>query len=133
MKVRVRVPVTFEVDYIIDVKDSKNVEEITEQMMDMDASSWESDPEFYEKLGDNFRDYVLNVTEEHIEEIEAKVVGVITREMNGIIEHKHINYDYFHPQLRIHTPINFQSEKRFQYFGRCGEIKEEAPSYYQGI
>jgi len=72
MKVRVRVPVTFEVDYIISVKDSKNVEEIAEQMMDMDASNWETDPEFYTKLGENFNAFVLNITNEHIEELKEE-------------------------------------------------------------
>ena len=49
-------------------------------------------------------------------------VSVTKRVLNGIIEHKHINYDYFHPELRIHTPVNFYPEKRFQYFGRCGKV-----------
>ncbi len=72
MKIRVRVPVTFEVEYIMDVEDSKNVEKVAEQMMDMDASSWETDPEFYEKLGDNFNSYILNITKEHIEELKEE-------------------------------------------------------------
>jgi len=54
--------------------------------------------------------------------MEDKIIGVITRTVDGIIEHKHINYDYFHPESRIHTPKNFYPEKRFQYFGRCGEL-----------
>jgi len=53
---------------------------------------------------------------------EMTEVSVTKRVLNGIIEHKHINYDYFHPELRIHTPVNFYPEKRFQYFGRCGKV-----------
>lgn len=69
-KVRVRVPVEFEVDYIIYVKDPDNVDEIQEKLLSTDASRWENDPQFYERLGDDWYSFVRKVTKEHIEKVE---------------------------------------------------------------
>ena len=68
-KVRVRVPVEFEVDYVIEVKDSDNVDEIQERMLHFDASRWEQDPQFYERFGEDWYDFVRKVTKEHIEKM----------------------------------------------------------------
>ena len=68
-KVRVRLHVEFEVDYIIDVKDPDNVDEIQEQLLDIGASRWESEPQFYERLGDDWYSFVRKVTKEHIEKV----------------------------------------------------------------
>ncbi|MDD5474585.1 MAG: hypothetical protein PHU34_10645 [Candidatus Methanoperedens sp.] len=66
-KVRVRIPVEFEVDYIIEVNDPDNVDEIQERMLKFDASRWEQDPEFYGRLGQDWDDFVRKVTKEHIQ------------------------------------------------------------------
>jgi hypothetical protein len=68
-KLRVRVPVEFEVDYVIEVEDPDNVDEIQEKLLDTDASRWESDPQFYERLGDDWYSFVRKVTKEHIEKV----------------------------------------------------------------
>ncbi len=68
-KVRVRIPVEFEVDYIIEVNDPDNVDEIQDRLLDFDASKWEQDPQFYELLGDDWYYFVRKVTKEHIEKI----------------------------------------------------------------
>ena len=68
-KVRVRVPVEFEVDYIIEVNNPDDVDEIQEKLLDTDASRWESDPQFYERLGDDWYYFVREVTKEHIEKV----------------------------------------------------------------
>ncbi|MCZ7405170.1 MAG: hypothetical protein O8C67_09605 [Candidatus Methanoperedens sp.] len=71
--VRVIVPVSFEVSYIISVKDASNIEEIQEQMRIRDASLWETDPQFYERLGDDFDEFVKKITQENIERVTEKV------------------------------------------------------------
>lgn len=71
--VRVRVPISFEVCYIIEVKDSNNIEEVQEQMRKKDASLWETDPQFYERLGDDFDEFVKNITQENVERVTEKV------------------------------------------------------------
>ena len=68
-KVRVRIPVEFEVDYIIKVNDPDNVDEIQERMLKFDASRWEQDPEFYGRLGEDWCDFVRKVTKEHIQKM----------------------------------------------------------------
>jgi len=68
-KVRVRIPVEFEVDYIIEVNDPDNVDEIQERMLKFDASRWEQDPEFYGRLGEDWYDFVRKVTKEHIQKM----------------------------------------------------------------
>lgn len=68
-KVIVRIPVVFEVDYIIKVNDPDNVDEIQERMLKFDPSRWENDPQFYERLGEGWYDFVRKVTKEHIEKI----------------------------------------------------------------
>ena len=68
-KVRVRVPVKFEVDYVIEVNNPDDVDEIQEKLLDTDASRWESDPQFYERLGDDWYYFVRKITKEHIEKV----------------------------------------------------------------
>jgi hypothetical protein len=67
IKVRVRVPVEFEVDYVIEVDDPNNVDEIQEKLLETDASRWETDPQFYERLGDAWYNFVRKIRKEHIE------------------------------------------------------------------
>ncbi len=66
-KVRVRVPVKFEIDYVIEVNNPDDVAEIQEKLLVTDASRWESDPQFYERLGDDWYYFVRKITKEHIE------------------------------------------------------------------
>ena len=68
-KVRVRVPVKFEVDYVIEVNNPDDVGEIQEKLLVTDASRWESDPQFYERLGDDWYSFVRKITKEHIEKV----------------------------------------------------------------
>ncbi len=68
-KVRVRVPVKFEVDYVIEVNNPDDVDEIQEKLLVTDASRWESDPQFYERLGDDWYYFVRKITKEHIEKV----------------------------------------------------------------
>ncbi len=75
-KVRVRVPVKFEIDYVIEVNNPDDVvnnpddvDEIQEKLLVTDASRWESDPQFYERLGDDWYYFVRKITKEHIEKV----------------------------------------------------------------
>jgi hypothetical protein len=69
-KVRVRVPVTRDVSYVIEVKDPGNISEVFEALAKKDPSQWESDPCFYEHLGDEWKNLVNKVKEENIEILE---------------------------------------------------------------
>jgi hypothetical protein len=66
-KVRVCVPVTRDVCYVIEVKDPGNIDEVSEALAKKDPSQWESDPCFYEHLGDEWKNLVNKVKEENIE------------------------------------------------------------------
>ena len=65
-KICVFVPVKFKVGYSLEVNDPENLEEIKDKLQSIDASDWDDDPQFYESLGDNFRDFIGNVTKENI-------------------------------------------------------------------
>jgi carotenoid cleavage dioxygenase-like enzyme len=65
--VRVRVPVTREVDYVVHVKDPGNVEEVVAALREKDPSEWETDPCFYEHLGDAWKRLDSLVTAECVE------------------------------------------------------------------
>ncbi len=65
-KICVLVPVKFKVGYSLEVNDPENLEEIKDKLQSIDASDWDEDPQFYESLGDNFRDFIGNITKENI-------------------------------------------------------------------
>lgn len=67
--VRVRVPVTRDVYYKIQVKDPKNLDEVKEKLRKGDAANWESDPDFYEHLGDSFWECVGEIEADNVEEL----------------------------------------------------------------
>ncbi len=69
-KVRIWVPVTRDVSYVVEVKDSSNIDEVSEALAKKDPSQWESDPCFYEHLGDEWKSLVNKVKEENIEILE---------------------------------------------------------------
>ena len=71
MKVRVRVPVTRDVYYVVEVEDPSDVDEVSRALAMKDPSNWESDPCFYEHLGDVWKHVVDNVQKEDIEVIVA--------------------------------------------------------------
>lgn len=68
--VRVYVPVTRDVSYVIEVKDPGNIDEVSEALAKKDPSQWEYDPYFYEHLGDEWKNLVNKVKKEHIEILE---------------------------------------------------------------
>ncbi len=65
-KICVFLPVKFYVEYSLEVDDPENLEEIKDKLQSKDASDWDDDPQFYENLGDNFRDFIKDMTKEHI-------------------------------------------------------------------
>lgn len=67
VKVRVRVPVTRDVYYVVEVKDPNDTDEISRALAGKDPSNWESDPCFYEHLGDEWKNLVNKVKREQIE------------------------------------------------------------------
>jgi hypothetical protein len=69
-KVRVRVPVTRDVEYIVHVKDPGNLAEVADALESKDPSDWETDPCFYEHLGDVWKNVVNKVTKENIDILE---------------------------------------------------------------
>lgn len=60
-KVRVYVPCTFNAVYVVEVKDSGDIEEIKEAMRNTDAGSFVSESAF-ESLGDQYEDAVEALT-----------------------------------------------------------------------
>jgi hypothetical protein len=72
-KIRVCVPVTRDVSYLIEVKDPGNIDEVSEALAKKDPSQWESDPCFYEHLGDEWKNLVNKVKEEKIEILEEEI------------------------------------------------------------
>ena len=70
-KVRVRVPITREVYYVVEVEDPSDVDEVSRALARKDPSNWESDPCFYEHLGDIWKHVVGKVQKEDIEVIVA--------------------------------------------------------------
>ncbi|MFZ3169582.1 MAG: hypothetical protein WA130_18365 [Candidatus Methanoperedens sp.] len=67
VKVRVRVPVTRDVYYMIEVEDPSDVDEVSRALARKYPSNWESDPCFYEHLGDVWKRVVYKVQKEDIE------------------------------------------------------------------
>lgn len=67
VKVRVRVPVTRDVYYVVEVKDPNDTDEVSRALAGKDPSNWESDPCFYEHLGDVWKHVVDKVQKEDIE------------------------------------------------------------------
>ena len=71
MKVRVWVPFQTQIPYVIEVdSDSIDLEEIKEALMEKDPAEWERDPNFYENLGINWKDFVSKIDEEDVEILE---------------------------------------------------------------
>ncbi len=66
-KVRVRVPVMRDVYYVVEVNDPSNTDEVSRSLARKDPSQWESDPCFYEHLGDVWKHVVDKVQKEDIE------------------------------------------------------------------
>ena len=66
-KVRVRVPVTRDVYYMVEVEDPSDVDEVSRALARKDPSNWESDPCFYEHLGDVWKQVVHDIKREDIE------------------------------------------------------------------
>ncbi len=75
-KVRVWVPVTHDVGYVVEVKNPGNMDEVSEALAKRDPSQWESDPCFYEHLGDEWKNLVNKVKEENIEILEEQDAAV---------------------------------------------------------
>lgn len=69
-KVRVRVPVSRDVEYIVHVKDPGNLAEVADALGSKDPSDWENDPCFYEHLGDVWKNVANKVTKENIDILE---------------------------------------------------------------
>jgi hypothetical protein len=66
-KVRVRVPVTRDVYYVVEVNDPSNTNEVSRSLARKDPSQWECDTCFYEHLGDVWKHVVDKVQKEDIE------------------------------------------------------------------
>jgi hypothetical protein len=75
-KIRVWVPMTHDVSYVIEVKDPSNIDEVSEALARKDPSQWESDPCFYEHLGDEWKHLVNKVKKENIETLEEQDAAV---------------------------------------------------------
>jgi hypothetical protein len=69
-KVRVRVPVTRDVYYVVEVNDLGNTDEVSRSLARKDPSQWEYDPCFYEHLGDVWKHVVDKIQKEDIEILE---------------------------------------------------------------
>ena len=68
-KVRVRVPISRDVYYVVEVEDPSDTDEVSRALARKDPSNWESDPCFYEYLGDVWKHVVDEVQKENIEVI----------------------------------------------------------------
>lgn len=69
-RIRVRVPVTREIDYIVYVENPDNIEEVSAALEKKDPSEWETDPCFYEHLGDAWKNIGSKITRESIDMLE---------------------------------------------------------------
>ena len=67
VKVRVRVPVTRDVYYVIEVEYPSDTDEVSRALARKDPSNWESDPCFYEHLGDIWKHVVDKIQKEDID------------------------------------------------------------------
>ena len=70
-KVRACVPYSTFVSYIVYVKNPGDINEISEALANRDPSNWESDPCFYEILGDSWKHMVNKIIKEDIEILEG--------------------------------------------------------------
>jgi len=66
-KVRVSVPYSTSVSYIVHVKNPGDLNEVSEALENKDPSNWESDPWFYEHLGDSWKYMVDRIRKEDVE------------------------------------------------------------------
>jgi hypothetical protein len=66
-KVRVRIPITRDVYYVVEVDDPSNIDDVSRSLARKDPSQWECDPCFYEHLGDVWKYVVDKVQKEDIE------------------------------------------------------------------
>lgn len=69
-KVRVCVPYSTSVSYIVHVRNPCDLNEVSEVLADKDPSNWESDPCFYEQLGDRWKYMVNGIKKEDVEILE---------------------------------------------------------------
>ena len=65
--VTVNVPVNLKVPYTIEVENLEP-ETIRKALAKKDPSEWDTDPSFYEKLGEHWTFYVAQMTDEKIKE-----------------------------------------------------------------
>ncbi len=70
-KVRVGVPYSTLVSYIVHVRNPGDLNEVSEALANKDPSKWESDPSFYERLGDEWKYMVNRIKEEDVEIVEG--------------------------------------------------------------
>jgi len=70
-EVIVWLPFKCRVPYLVEVKNPEDIEEIKEKLLELDADAWLEDPNLYEKLGSNFRDFVKEITPEDIDVIDG--------------------------------------------------------------
>ncbi len=70
-KVRVSVPFVSSVSHVIYVTNPEDLDEISEKLADKDPSTWESDPCFYEQLGDVWKYMVNKIKKEDVEVLEG--------------------------------------------------------------
>lgn len=71
MKVRVFVPFKTYVPYVVEVRDL-TPEAIAEALENKDPSDWEEDPNFYEKLGDEWNEVINSVELSDVEVLESE-------------------------------------------------------------
>jgi hypothetical protein len=69
-KVRVSVPYSTTVSYIVHVRNPGDMNEVSEALANRDPSNWESDPCFYEILGDSWKYMVNRIRKEDVEILE---------------------------------------------------------------
>jgi hypothetical protein len=69
--VRVTVPVTRDVDFIVYVKDTENMDEIVAALKEKDPSEWETDPCFYEHFGDVWKRVEDLITRENVKVVDG--------------------------------------------------------------
>lgn len=72
-KVRVIIPFKFYVNYIVDVKNPEDIEEIVDRLEEMGPSKWEKDPCLYERLGEDWISAVVDIKKDDVEIIEKRI------------------------------------------------------------
>ncbi len=66
-KVRVIIPFKFYVNYIVEVKNPEDIEEIVDRLEEMGPSEWEKDPYLYERLGEDWISAVVDIKKGDVE------------------------------------------------------------------